>query len=206
MCYNAVHDVRNDYEGDGGVMRCLAFNEDGVAAAVEVLCGGGVVIVPTDTVYGVACHPDFPEALERIRAMKGRDAAKPFQLLAASVEAVWKDGAMRSAEAERLATHWPGALTLVLPTSKGHPEGYRVPDEPLLQRLLTQCGGLLRCTSVNLSGEPPARDAQEAVEALGAAVDLVLDGGAAKLGTSSTVAQLTEDGAVRVLRQGEVEL
>ena len=69
--------------------------------AAEIVKAGGVVIVPTETVYGVACHPNFPEALERIRKMKGRDRDKPFQLLASSVEAVWTDGAARSPAAVR---------------------------------------------------------------------------------------------------------
>ncbi len=185
-------------------MQCLTFNENNCKVAAAVLNRGGVVIVPTDTVYGVACHPDFPEALDRIRAMKGRDAEKPFQLLAASVEAVRADGALWTDEAARLAAHWPGALTLVLPTSKGHVEGYRVPDAPLLRSLIAACGGTLRCTSVNLSGEPPAKDADEAAQNLGAAVDLLLDGGPAKLGTSSTVAQLTKDGMIKILREGSV--
>ena len=187
-------------------MISLPFTQSSLPAAADVLLRGGVVILPTETVYGVACHPDFPEALERIRAMKRRDAAKPFQLLAADAEAVWADGALRSPAAERLAAHWPGALTAVLPRAAGPAEGYRVPDCPLLRELLRLCGGLLRCTSVNLSGEPPARNAQEAAAALGAAVDLLLDGGPARLGVSSTVAQVFADGSLRILRQGALAL
>lgn len=187
-------------------MQSLPFDERSVAEAVRVLRQGGVVILPTDTVYGVACHPDFPEALERIRAMKRRDAAKPFQLLAASTAAVWADGALRTSASERLAAHWPGALTLVLPTHDGRKEGYRVPNVPLLCRLLERCGGCLRCTSVNLSGEPPARDAIEAAGALGEAVDLLLDGGPARLGVASTVAALSPQGDLSILRQGALKL
>ena len=187
-------------------MISLPFTQSSLPAAADVLLRGGVVIVPTETVYGVACHPDFPEALERIRAMKQRDAAKPFQLLAADAEAVWADGAVRSPAAERLAAHWPGALTAVLPRAEGPAEGYRVPDCPLLRELLRLCGGRLRCTSVNLSGEPPARNAQEAAAALGSAVDLLLDGGPARLGISSTVAQVFADGSLRILRQGALAL
>lgn len=187
-------------------MISLPFTQASLPAAAETLLRGGVVIVPTETVYGVACHPDFPAALERIRAMKRRDAAKPFQLLAADAEAVWADGAVRSPAAERLAAHWPGPLTAVLPRKGGAAEGYRVPDCPRLRELLCLCGGLLRCTSVNLSGEPPARNAQEAAAALGAAVDLLLDGGPARLGVSSTVAQVLADGSLRILRQGALAL
>lgn len=187
-------------------MKQLAFEAAALNEAAQLLLRGGVVIFPTETVYGVACHPAFPAALERIRAMKRRDAQKPFQLLAADAEAVWRDGAQRNDISERLATFWPGALTVVLPVTRGGMEGYRVPDCPLLQMLLRKCGGLLRCTSVNLSGEPPARNAQAAAEALGEAVDLLLDGGEAKLGVASTVAALTETGALRILRQGALVL
>ena len=79
----------------------IPFDETGIARAAGLLARGGVVIVPTETVYGVACHPAFPDALERIRAMKRRDRGKPFQLLAADAAAVWADGALRSPEAER---------------------------------------------------------------------------------------------------------
>lgn len=184
----------------------IPFNEAGIERAAELLTRGEVAIVPTETVYGVACHPAFPEALERIRAMKHRDRDKPFQLLAADTATVWADGALHSPEAERAAAHWPGALTLVLPTGKGTTEGYRVPDLPLLRRLIALCGGLLRCTSVNLSGEPPAKDVREAMAALGGAVDLVLDGGPAQLGVASTVAALSPEGRLTVLRQGSVHL
>lgn len=187
-------------------MKIRRFDLEHLSEAVAVLRRGGVVILPTETVYGVACLEGFPEALERIRAMKHRDAAKPFQLLAAEVEQVWADGAERTPASEAAAEKWPGALTLVLPTTKGHTEGYRVPDHTLLRKLIADCGGLLRCTSVNLSGEPPAKDAQEAAEALGNAVDLVLDGGPARLGQASTVALLQPDDTWVIARQGTVIL
>jgi L-threonylcarbamoyladenylate synthase len=187
-------------------MQTLTFNEKHLELAQQCLMRGGVVILPTDTVYGLACHPDHPEALERIRAMKGRDRDKPFQLLAADDNAVWRDGALRLPDIERLVMHWPGALTLVLPTQKGHSEGYRVPKAPLLQKLLAMCGGTLRCTSVNKSGEPPARDAAEARRLLGEHVDLILDGGPANIGVASTVAILNLDGSYTITRQGMIRL
>lgn len=187
-------------------MQYLAFTEKNLEAAQQCLLKGGVVVIPTDTVYGLACHPDHPEALARIREMKGRDKNKPFQLLAADDNAVWRDGALRLPDIERLVMHWPGALTLVLPTQKGHTEGYRVPNIPLLQKLLAMCGGTLRCTSVNKSGETPARDAVEARRILGDQVDLILDGGPANIGVASTVAILDLSGKYTILRQGMVRL
>ncbi len=183
-------------------MPLLPFTPGVIASTAEILLRGGVVIVPTDTVYGIACHPQFPDALERIRQLKHREAHKPFQLLAADTASVWADGARRTPNAEKLSAYWPGALTLVLPRREGKDEGYRVPDNALLRELLRQCGGLLRCTSVNLSGEAPAANAQEAMRTLGANVDRVLDGGAARLGVASTVVRLSEAGEPTVLRQG----
>lgn len=184
----------------------LPFVEKHLDTIAQCLLRGGVVILPTDTVYGLACHPDHPEALERIREMKGRDADKPFQLLAADDNAVWRDGALRLPDIERLVMHWPGALTLVFPTKKGRTEGYRVPKAPLLQKLLARCGGTLRCTSVNISGEPPARDAKEARRIFGDKVDMILDGGPANLGIASTVAIIDLDGKYKVIRQGMIRL
>ena len=72
------------------------FTADVLSEAVALLKRGGVLIVPTDTVYGLVCHPDFPDALERIRQMKARDAAKPFQLLAASIDDVQRTAKHRT--------------------------------------------------------------------------------------------------------------
>ncbi|MEG1788756.1 MAG: L-threonylcarbamoyladenylate synthase [Kiritimatiellia bacterium] len=184
-------------------MRTLPFTEHSWQIAAELLLHGGVVLLPTDTVYGVACHPDFPEALERIRVMKGRDRSKPFQLLVSDLEKVQQDGAIWTAKAEALARLWPGALTLVLSTQKGHTEGYRIPDDEGVRQLLRLCGGILRCTSVNLSGEPPSVNAQEAAIALPTA-DLLLDGGPARLGVASTVVAVDSEGNSTVLRQGDL--
>ena len=186
-------------------MTLLPFNDDVITPVARLLCSGGVVILPTDTVYGVACHPAFPQALERIRQMKRRDASKPFQLLAANIDAVWANGAIHLPQADRFITAWPGALTLILPTVDGRTEGYRIPDAPRLCALLNQCGGCLRCTSVNISGEPPAIDASQAARALGASVDLILDGGSAHLGIASTVIRCTDAHTEpNLLRQGAI--
>ena len=86
------------------------------ARAAEVLNGGGVAVIPTDTVYGLAARPDFPAAVDRLYAIKGRAARKPIALLASDIAAVERFGYPLSFRARELAErHWPGALTLVLP-------------------------------------------------------------------------------------------
>ena len=180
------------------------FTADVLSEAVALLKRGGVLIVPTDTVYGLVCHPDFPGALERIRQMKARDAAKPFQLLAASIEDVQRTGALKTPTAQHYATYWPGALTLVLETASGTTEGFRVPDCALLSKLIEACGGYLRATSVNFSGEPPATSLDCVPEEIQEAVDLMLDGGRLADGQASAVIRVTPEGEVHVLREGRL--
>ena len=182
----------------------LPFTETVLDHAVAILRSGGVVILPTDTVYGLVCHPDFPEAVERIRRMKRRDRDKPFQKLAASVAAIWADGAVKSKQAEQYAAFWPGALTLVLETKTGRVEGYRVPDAPLLCRLLERSGGMLCATSVNISGEPPANAVNSIPVSILNAVDLVLDGGAILKAEASSVVRIFADDTVKLLRPGKL--
>lgn len=179
-------------------MKIVPSDEEGLAAAAAVLCAGGVAVIPTDTVYGLAAHPDFPSAVERLYTIKGREAKKPIALLAADAAvAVAFVGGLPSAD--DLFAHWPGALTIV---AKG--EGLRVPDHAWTRRLLAACGGVLRVTSANLSGRRPATDAPQALADVGLSADLVVDDGVSPGGVPSTVVRLEPDGSRTVLRAGAV--
>jgi len=160
------------------------------------LLNGGVAVIPTDTVYGLAAHPDFPAAVERLYAIKARDVKKPIALLACGAS-----GAERfvGAAAHLGAKHWPGALTVV---SQG--EGVRVPDHAWTRQLIAACGGALRVTSANLSGRRAATDAPQALADIGLSADLVVDDGVSPGGTASTVVRL-DDGRLTVLRDGPVK-
>jgi L-threonylcarbamoyladenylate synthase len=175
-----------------------------IASAAALLRGGGVVLVPTDTVYGLAGHPDCPQAVARLYATKGRPAHKPIALLAAGEEAVRSAGAAFPPAAARLAAaFWPGALTLVLPC-RGAAEGFRVPDHPFARDLLAACGGLLRVTSANRSGALPAASAAAALRDIGLEADLVVDDGSTPGGAASTVVRVTAGGEVAILRAGAI--
>jgi tRNA threonylcarbamoyl adenosine modification protein (Sua5/YciO/YrdC/YwlC family) len=176
---------------------------EAIAAAGEVLRRGGLVILPTDTVYGVAADPVMPGAEARLYAAKERDAGKPIPLLVTDISDVARWGAVVSGRGRSLARrYWPGPLTLVVRRGEGY-EGFRVPNHPVALAVLKAVGGILRVTSANRSGDPAARDAAAAQAALGARVDLVLDAGPSPLGMESTVVQ--EDGAeLRVLREGAI--
>ena len=168
--------------------------------ARKTLARGGLVIVPTETVYGIACDPAVPGAMEKLVAAKGRDGGKPIARLAASagqVEAVskdWSPGLQALAE-----KYWPGPLTIVLETSKGW-TGFRVPAHAVALALAEVCGRTLALTSANLSGEPDTTTAQEAMDSVDA--DLVFDSGpSAKEALPSTVVKV--DGTqIECLREG----
>ena len=160
-----------------------------VEAAAKVLNGGGVAIIPTDTVYGLAARPDCEEAVRRLYAIKGRDGNKPIALLVSDFNR------LKGKALELAKKHWPGALTIV---QDG--EGYRMPDDEMALRLIGMCGGALRVTSANLSGGEPAKRAEEA----GIEADYVLDGGLSKIGTPSTVVRVEGD-EITILREGTIK-
>ena len=192
--------------------RVLRAGQEAIEEAARLVRAGGLIIYPTDTVYGLGCDPLNTRAVERAFRAKGRGFDKPMPVLASGLEQ-----AMRIAEfspqALRLAeVFWPGPLTLVLPrrpvlpdaVSCGRPSvGVRVPGHDFALRLIEACGGLLIGTSANRSGHPPPRTAQEAISKLGDVVDLVIDGGPAPLGIPSTVVDLTGPEPV-VLREGAI--
>ena len=181
-------------------MNLLPCTEETLDAAADLLNRGGVAVIPTDTVYGLAAHPAHPAAVERLYAIKGRDARKPIALLAADAEAVAAFGAaLPPAVAALAAERWPGALTLVLPCGDGY-EGFRVPDHAWTRKLLAKCGGTLRVTSANLSGRRPATDAPQALADVGLDADLVVDDGVSPGGVPSTVIKVLMDGTLQTLR------
>ena len=179
----------------------------GAAAAARVIGRGGVVVYPTDTVYGLGCDPYDAEAVRRVFRIKGRDWAKPFPVLARSSEAASRVADLGPA-AERLASvFWPGRLTMVLrlrdaslrePMGLGRTVAVRVPGGACVQAILAECD-LIVGTSANASGSPPTRDPSDLLE-LGC--DLLVDGGLSP-GTESTIVDVSA-GTVRYLREGAV--
>ena len=185
----------------------------GRARATEILRGGGLVALPTDTVYGIAVDLASPGGIDRLFAAKGRPPDKGVMLLLAESAQAADVGIWGEAAGALAAAFWPGGLTLVLPQrpgralppalTGGRPTiGVRLPDHPAPRALATAMGPL-PTTSANASGSPEASDAREIVEALGEAVDLVLDGGPAHGGPASTVVDLSLERPT-ILRVGAI--
>ena len=195
-------------------MRILdASGKDWLEAALAHLSGGGVIAVPTETVYGLAARLD-PAAVNRLYALKGRASGKALPLQMDSVERALDWGFEFSAPARRLAEHfWPGPLTLLLNRPKQCPAWFapdtplvalRIPNHLVVLELLGAVGEPLAVTSANRSGDPECLHAGDVVRAFEGADDLlVLDGGDATGGIASTVADASGAEPV-VKREGPI--
>ncbi len=184
--------------------------DDRIAAAVEALRAGDAIVVPTDTLYGLAALPTVTGAVDQLFVLKGRPADMPIAVLVAGLEQV-EELAELSDAARRLAgAFWPGPLTMVLrrkqevdlPLGEPHETiGVRWPDHPVIAAIATELGALAT-TSANRTGEPTPAEAGAAAAALTGPVAVVLDGGPCS-GAASTVVDLTGDD-LRVLREGAI--
>lgn len=178
-----------------------------ISQAAAALHRGELIVMPTETVYGLAADAHLAGSEERLFKAKARDPRKPIPLLAADVAMIKGFGATVDERVQRLAARfWPGPLTLVLPVSGGRFEGFRIPHHPVALALLRACGGLLRVTSANRSEKPPALTAEAALQELAGSVTIVLDAGPSLWGEASTVIRLEEGLNITVLRAGVLPL
>jgi L-threonylcarbamoyladenylate synthase len=192
----------------------VADDAGGRAQAADTLRAGGIVALPTDTVYGIAVALVTPGGLERLFAAKRRPLDKGIVLLLEDAEQARRAGVMTRAATVLAEAFWPGGLTLVVPQRPDVPWpdvltggaatiGIRVPDHDAPRALAREVGPL-PTTSANVSGQPEASDAAGILALLGEDVDLVLDGGPARGGPASTVVDCSVD-RPRILRHGAVD-
>ena len=195
----------------------LAADKGGMARAAEILRAGGLVAVPTETVYGLAARADDVAAVSLIYEAKGRPSFNPLIVHVASMEAA-RELAEFSPEAETLAqAHWPGPLTLVLPrrpdaklaetvTAGLETVAIRMPNHPIMREILSAVDVPLAAPSANRSGFISPTTADHVLTSLDGRIDAVLDGGECRAGVESTIAAVRGDGRVEVLRPGPVQL
>ena len=185
-----------------------------IEAAVRLLRQGGVVAVPTDTLYGLAASALDARAVERVFRIKGRSADIALPLLLADPGDIVVCAADVSAIAWTLARHfWPGPLTLVVRRAPGIPKGVvggmdtvavRVPDHPVPRAVVRNLGAPITGTSANRSGGPAPISAKAVLDQLGEEIDRVIDAGECPLGVPSTVLDVTQAVPV-LLRAGAVD-
>ena len=186
-----------------------------IEQAAEVLRSGGLVAFPTETVYGLGANALDADAAQRIFAAKGRPADDPLIVHVATVDDVPRVAAHVPEQATTLMRHfWPGPLTLVLPraaavpdvvTSGGPSVAVRCPDHPVALALLRAAAVPIAAPSANRFAHTSPTNAQHVLDDLDTRIDVVLDGGACRVGVESTVVDVT-GAQVRLLRPGGVTL
>jgi L-threonylcarbamoyladenylate synthase len=169
--------------------------------ALEVLQAGGVVVYPTDTLYGLAADPQQDRAVARLFEVKGRGQDVAIPLIASTIEQVEASVGTLTPLGRRLAERfWPGPLTLVIAAASGiaravhggrHTVAVRVPAHAVARALATRHP--ITSTSANRSGRPPVSSAADLDPALAGQVDVVVDGGSTRGGAPSTIVDVTHD-------------
>jgi L-threonylcarbamoyladenylate synthase len=189
----------------------LSCSDDAAARCASVVKGGGVVVFPTDTIYGIGCDPYGDSAVERIFAIKGRDEKKPLPVLAYTMKDAEKIVSLGDAGRALAEKYWPGALTIVAPitdqkisrrvTAGSKSLAVRVPANECALSLLRHCRYLVG-TSANPSGGEPLKSAEEVLGSSLDGYDALLDGGPVN-GVESTIVDVT--GRPKILREGAIK-
>lgn len=204
----------------------LEADPDAIREAAKLLAAGRLVALPTETVYGLAAHAFDVAAIQKVFEAKERPRFDP---LIVHVNADWdalndtrlaalqgiidigRLGARARAHAERLASAWPGPLTLVLPKGDAVPDlatsgldtvAVRAPSHPVARRVIDALGAPIVAPSANRFGRISPTTAQHVLEELDGRVPLILDGGPTPLGVESTIVGVEVDGVLRLLREG----
>jgi len=190
-----------------------AFFEAAARRAAELLRAGGVVALPTETVYGLAADALDEKAVGKIFQIKGRPANNPIIVHVASIAMAKRCVNHWPGNADSLArAFWPGPLTLVLPRAEQIPDvvtaggatvGVRWPGHPFIQAVIRRCGFPLAAPSANLSGRISPTNAAHVRQQLGGKIPLIVDGGQSQVGIESTVLDLSVR-PPQVLRPGMI--
>lgn len=198
----------------GGVnTKIVRPNAQNIGWACDILRSGGVVAMPTETVYGLAANAYDVQAIQRIFEAKGRPQDNPLIVHISETEALFELAEHTSELAVRLAqTYWPGPLTMILPKSSKVPDivtaglptvAIRLPAHSAARKLISEAGFALAAPSANLSGKPSPTSAMHVLDDLHGRIPLILDGGDCQVGLESTVVKIDEN-RIRLLRPGAI--
>ena len=184
-----------------------------IKEAVEILKNNGIVVYPTETVYGIGCDPFSREACERVQRLKKRGNTKPFLLLACSLSQVEQFAGELTDVPLRLAeVFWPGPLTMVIKPTKNLPDylfgrsggvAFRVTSHPVAASPAEEFGCPVTSTSANLSGRSPIVTYEETLNLFGKSADIVLKNYEPLHGKPSTIVDLTSK-QIAIIREGNI--
>lgn len=170
----------------------LAPDEKHLKEAAEIIKSGGLVIIPTETVYGIAADSFNQKAIERLSEIKKRPKDKPFALAIDKIEEVGELAKEVPVAAYKLIhKFWPGPLTIILKGINQPTVGLRMPDNQIALKVISEVGRAIALPSANLAGLPAPENFAAAIKDLDGLVDLAIDTGALKIGVESTIVDLT---------------
>jgi L-threonylcarbamoyladenylate synthase len=184
--------------------------QDEIEKAVSVLRDGGVIAMPTDTLYALTARARDGAAVRRVFEIKGRNDGKPMPLFVSNLDMARRFGEFNETASKLAERFWPGALTLVVrrqgrfesdALAGGDTVALRAPDNAIALALIAGAGEPVTGTSANLSGGPDPVSADEVRRQIGAKLDIILDAGLAEGGVASTIVDCTGDEPV-ILREG----
>ena len=183
-------------------------DKEGIKKTFQVIKKGGIVVFPTDTVYGIGCNPYNANAVEKIYEIKSREKIKSLPVLAYSLDTVKEIARIDTFTEKIIKKYWPGPLTLILElTDKklkkslnlDNKIAVRIPDAKCTLKLLEKCG-LLVGTSANISGSPPSTDPKECLKNI-TNYDVFLNGGTITSKGESTIIEI-ENEEIKIIRKG----
>ena len=197
-------------------MNTLILNENQTDIAARIIKNGGLVAMPTETVYGLAANALDPDAVRNIYAAKGRPSDNPLIVHVAAVEDIYPLVTEFCDKAKKLIDAFcPGPLTIVFPKSDIIPKeisggldtvAIRFPSHPIARKLIQNAGVPLAAPSANLSGSPSPTDCRHVIRDLSGRIDAIIDGGRCAVGVESTVITLVDPEKPVLLRPGGITL
>lgn len=191
-------------------------NKEELEEVIEVLKNDGIIIFPTDTVYGIGCNCFSEEAIRKIFKDKSRPKQKPINVLTNNIEKIQKVAKNISIkEEEIIKKYMPGALTVILNKKEEVPSiltagldtiGVRIPNNNIALDILKNFEYPLATTSVNISGTVPGIKLEDFLDEFKNKVNIIIDGGKSEIGIASTIVRIDEDEKVNILREGSIKL
>jgi L-threonylcarbamoyladenylate synthase len=205
--------MENRIKTKGRVIYNCSNNAD-IYKCASIVSSGGIVVYPTDTIYGIGCNPYNDSSVQRIYKIKGRNEKKPLPILASSIEDVEKIVSLGKIGRILASRYWPGALTIVSPLIDKHIStklttgknsiGVRIPNNKCTLLLLKHCK-YISGTSANKSGENPLKSASEVISSALDDFDALLDGGTVEKGIESTIVDISDSTIPKVIREGAIK-
>ena len=172
--------------------------------AAKAIASGNLVIIPTETVYGIAANALDKRAIDRLYEVKQRPKSKPFSLLIADKDKITDFASNIPVVAYKLMhKFWPGPLTIILKSINQGKVALRMPDHLIALNIVSASGVSVACPSANISDSPAPKDFQQAIKDLAGLVDLAIDAGPAKLGLESSIVDLTVQ-PLEIVRSGAI--